>query len=358
MKKMMKAAVMQEIGRFEVKEIPVPEYGSKDILVKIKYAGICGSDTSVYKKGYPVEKFPIVPGHEFSSEIVAMGSEVENLTIGDRVMGLNIEFCGECWWCKNDDYGHCPHVAKVGIGFFKQGAFAEYLVIENARVGFNVHKIPEALDDKEGALIEPFCVGAGITQKVDVQNGDKVIVIGAGIVGLSILLAAKEKGAEVLMVNRSKERLKLAKKLGADDVFSPVDGDLVEYVVNKWGNGTYAYHYGENAGGMADICFDAAGAHNTLNQCFELVRSGGKVCPVAASGNKVEIDPNYIMLKDPKVYGGLGGDFAKSAELLASDLIDGYDVISHEFDLEDIDEAFQMAMDTKKSMKVLLKIGE
>lgn len=359
MKETMKAAVLKELGRFEIEDVSVPEYGPNDILVKIKYAAICGSDIHIYDTGYALKEFPFIIGHEFSSEIVAKGPEVENLEIGDRVMGLNIEFCGECWWCKNGDLGHCPNIVQVGIGFYMQGAFAEYLVIKNARLGFNVHKIPDNVDDKVGSLIEPMSVGVGNVDALEVKEGDRVVILGAGVIGLSAMVAAKQKGAEVLMVNRSKGRLELAKKLGADDVFSPRDGDLLEYVVQKWGNGIYPYHYGDNVGGMADVVIESAGSPVTFGQSFELVRSGGKICIAGTgTGYKAEIDPNLILLKDPTIKSGLAGNFAKSAELLGSDIIDGHDLITHVFDLDDIEEAFKVAKDTKQSMKVLLKIGE
>ena len=353
----MKAAVLEEIGRFEIhNDIPIPQIGETDILVKVKYAAICGSDLHVFNTGMFVDKLPFIIGHEFSGEIVEMGDKVEKLALGDRIMGLNINFCGECWWCKNGDF-HCPSTAK-GLGFYDQGAFAEYVVIKNARLGFNVHKLPDSLNDRNGALAEPCSVGWGNVDAMDVKAGDRVVVLGAGIIGLSCAVAAKAKGAEVVIMNRSKGRLEIAQKAGIDHVYSPMDGDPVDYIIDLWGNGQYPYHYGDREGGMADVVFEAVGSPATFEWAFNMVRAGGKVCIAGTATKKAEIDPNLIELKDPYIKSGLAGDFAKSVEMLANGTMNADAIITHEFTLDQIQEAFAMAADTKKSMKVVMKIAE
>lgn len=352
----MKAAVLEEIGKFSIRnDIPIPKPGPKDILCKVKYAAVCGSDLHIFNTGMFVEKLPFIIGHEFSAEIIEKGDEVENLEVGDRVMGLNINFCGECWWCKNNDYGHCPNTAK-GLGFYAPGAFAEYLVIENARLGLNVFKLPDNLSDRDASIAEPCSVGWGNIDNLDVKEGDRVVVLGAGIIGLGCAVAAKAKGAEVVIMNRSKGRLEIAKKAGIDHVYSPLDGDPVDYIIDLWGNGQYPYHYGDHEGGMADVIIEAVGSPATFKWAFDMVRAGGKICIAGTATKEATIDPNLIELKDPKIFSGLGGDFKKSVEMLADKTMNADAVITHEFTLDEIQEAFEAAGNTKESMKVVLKV--
>ncbi|MPW26550.1 alcohol dehydrogenase catalytic domain-containing protein [Alkalibaculum sp. M08DMB] len=353
----MKCAVLQEIGRFTIETVPIPKYGSKDILVRVKYSAICGSDVHIFDTGFGLKEFPFIIGHEFSGEIVEKGNEVEVLEVGDRVMGLNIDFCGECWWCKNGLWD-CPNIVKTGIGFYEQGAFAEFVVIKNARLNFNVYKLPNKLDDRVGSLAEPISVGVGNVDAIEVKKGDKVLVLGAGIIGLGAIAAAKAKGAEVAVINRSKTRLAKAIEMGADHAFSPLDGDPMDWIINLWGNGIYAYHYGPKEGGMADIVIEAAGVPTTFRQAFEMVRVGGKICIAGTATELATIDPNWILLKNPKIFSGLSGNFAESVRMLANKEIDGDKLISHEFNLEQIQEAFEVAKNTKESIKVILKIAE
>ncbi|MFK9116906.1 zinc-binding dehydrogenase [Peribacillus frigoritolerans] len=355
LKKKMKAAVFYGARNIKIEMVPIPKPGPNDVLMKVKACGICGSDLHSYKLGLFIEPGQIM-GHEYVGEIVEVGSEVKDVKIGERVTGQGTKPCRICYWCKRQEYGYCPDVFHTLVGYGRPGAFAEYVLLKDAVINQTIFKIPGTIDDETGATAEPFSVGVSAIRSTGIKHGDKVVVLGAGLIGNGCMQAAKAVGAQVLVTDISQQRLELAHKLGADDVFNVGTGNPVEWVKDKFGAGPYHFHEGENAGGMADVVIDAAGVPSTPQQAIDMVKSGGTICIVASAEEPAPIDTLSINLKGIRWVPGLGGEggIGSAIPYLADGRMRSKELITHRFPLEEIEEAFETQLRPGDSMKVMI----
>jgi threonine dehydrogenase-like Zn-dependent dehydrogenase len=345
----MKAAVYVEPRQLKIEQVPVPEPGPTDVLIRVRACGICGSDVHSFKFGMYIEPGQIM-GHEFMGTAAMVGSDVTGVREGDRVTGFTLGTCGECYWCKRREWVLCPQLFKRSTGYGRPGAFAEYVLISNAAVGRTIHHVPDAVDDLSAATIEPVGVGIHAVQTAEVKAGDKVLILGAGMIGNACLQAAKAVGASVYVVEVSPARLALARESGADAVFDAKTGDTLEWVKGTIGRGPYHF----NEGGMADVVFEAAGVAQTIQGSFEMVRSGGTICFVGLPESAVPIDTTKIVHKLPKIVGALGSNFEAAIEGLASGRIKTTQLVTHQFPLDDAQEAFEMQLHADKTIKVMV----
>lgn len=347
----MRAAVYHGPRELSVESVAVPEVGPLDVLIRVRECGICGSDVHSYQAGMYIKPGQIM-GHEFMGVAEEVGENVEGIEVGDRVTGFSLGVCGKCYWCSRGQYVLCPDLFENSTGYGRPGAFAEYVLIENAAVGATVHRVPEELDDESAATVEPVSVGVGAVDAAGIASGDRVVVLGAGMIGNACMQAAKAAGAEeVAVVDVSPMRLEAAKKTGADAVFDARDGDALEWVKELWGVGRYHFH----EGGMADAVIEAAGVPQTIQQSFEMVRSGGDIVFVGLPEEPAPLDITKIVHKQPRIHGSLGGDLGKALELLASGRIRTRGLISHRFSLEAAPEAFEAQLRAEEAIKVMVQ---
>jgi 2-desacetyl-2-hydroxyethyl bacteriochlorophyllide A dehydrogenase len=347
----MKAAVYYGPRDLRVDSVPFPEIGPNDILLKVKYCGICGSDVHSYGTGLYINKGQIM-GHEFSGEVVKIGSNVSNIRTGERGTGFYAGVCGTCYWCQNHQYTLCPDLFKNSTGYGLSGAFAEYVKIPNARLGVNYHSIPDEIDDISAATIEPVSVSALTVDLCQPQQGDQVVVMGAGLIGNVVMQVFKASAAsQVIVTEVSEKRLQAAIQSGADIVINAAKEDVVERLKNLVGIGPYHF----NEGAMADIVVDAAGAPAAVEQSFEIVRSGGTIAFVGLPEKKAVIDTTKIVHKTPRIIGCLGGNFVKAISLLREGKVKTSPLVSHTFPLEHVQEAFETQMNPHNSVKVMIE---
>jgi threonine dehydrogenase-like Zn-dependent dehydrogenase len=347
----MKAAVYVEPGLMEIREVPVPEVGPMDALLKVRACGICGSDLHSYKLGFYVEPGQIM-GHEFVGDVVEVGSAVNGVEPGTRAMGFTIGICGTCYWCQSGSLGNCPQAFKNSTGYGKPGAFAEYVKIENALPGLTFHPIPDKMSDEEAATLEPVSVAAFTVEMTGAKEGDKVAVLGAGLIGNATMQAFKSVPVEKVVVSElSPLRIRMARELGADAVVDAANEDVLERMKEELGVGPY--HFGEGA--MADIVVDAAGGRDTFAQALEIVRSAGTVALVGLPEGDQVVNTTKIVHKSPRIIGCLGAIYPKAIELISEGKVRTQPLITHTFGLDDINEAFSIQMDASQSIKVLIK---
>lgn len=362
MKGTMKAWFVTGPGKMEMREVPIPEIGPKDILFKISYAAICGGDHYAYHDNRYLQKLPITIGHEFCGYVVEAGSEVKDIPVGMRFMGTNIQWCGECPACKSGNFFACDDVTRMGLGFGVDGVFAEYSVLHNAMLNVSVYPLPDNVNDRDGALCEPFCVGAGITDLLNLKDGDNVVIYGAGIIGQSMLqtIKAQYPNCKVAMVNRSKFRLELAKISGADYLISPTaERPAYDQLKEIFGLCGYTYHYGDNTEALnVDCAVDCAGSSSVIAECFKIAKNYGKVALVAGYGDEqtAPIHPADIFFKALTVIPGLGGNFAKSVQYMSEGKFKPDHLVTHVFPLEQLDKAFEAADSHGNSCKVVIKV--
>ena len=266
----MKVAVMNGIGKmgFEERDIPTPKAG--EVLVKLDYVGICGSDLHYYETGaigdYVVEP-PFVLGHEPGGVVVEVGEDVTHLKVGDRVALEPGKTCGHCEFCKEGKYNLCPDVV-----FFAtppvDGVFQEYVAHE-AGLCF---KLPDNVSTLEGALIEPLAVGFHAAIQGDAHLGQKAVVMGAGCIGLVSLMALKARGvSEVYVVDIMDKRLEKAMELGATGVINGAKEDVIAKVR-------------ELTGGLGtDIVIETAGTQITTSQAIHIAKKGSTIVLVGYS---------------------------------------------------------------------------
>jgi len=266
----MKAAIYYGPGDMRLEEIERPKPGDEGILVKVRAAGICGTDLHCYKQLYATYKPGIVLGHENAGDVVEVGANIQDVKVGDRVFATALLPCFECEFCKRKEYYKC--VSPKGLGGIMKlnGGFAEYLWVPVVLLNRNVFKLTETMSYQDGALIEPIAVGARAANKVEPQTDDVVVILGAGIIGLSTLAQLKALGVfKVIVSDISEKRLQAAKELGATLIVNPTEEDVVKRVME------------ETSGKGADIVVEAAGQPVTFLQSIDMVRRGGKIGLVA-----------------------------------------------------------------------------
>lgn len=348
---MMQAAVYYGPRDIRVESIEIPDVGLNDILLKVDACGICGSDVHSYSTGLYIQKGQIM-GHEFSGEVVKVGQNVKDIQLGERGTGFYTRFCGTCYWCKNKQYVLCPNLFKASTGYGLQGAFAEYLLIPNARKNISFFQVPDEMDKFTAATIEPVSVAAHTVAQCKPKKEDKVVIMGAGLIGNAVMQIFKAYGVDRLVVTEVSElRLSLAKRYGSDFVINALKENVLERVKEVVGVGPYHF----NEGAMADIVVDAAGAPSAVEQSFEMVRSGGTIAFVGLPEKKAALDTTKIVHKTPRIIGCLGGNFTKSIELLKSEKVKTSELITNIYPIEHAKEAFETQMKPHDSVKVMIE---
>ena len=266
----MKVAVMLGIGKMGFEERDIPKVKEYEVLVKLEYVGICGSDLHYYETGaigdYVVEP-PFVLGHEPGGTVVEVGKNVKNLKVGDRVALEPGKTCGHCEFCKTGRYNLCPDVV-----FFAtppvDGVFQEYVAHEAALC----FKLPDNVSTLEGALIEPLAVGFHAAIQGDAHLGQRAVVMGAGCIGLVSMMALKARGvSEVYVVDIMEKRLDKALELGATGVINGAKEDVLEKV-NELTDGA----------GM-DLVIETAGTEITTRQAIHMAKKGSNIVLVGYS---------------------------------------------------------------------------
>ncbi len=329
-----------------VDDIPLPQAGPDDIVVKVHACGICGSDLHGYRAGLWVEPGEVM-GHEWAGEAVDVGENVRYLQPGDRV-------------AVGDFHGPGGGGSGKSVGYGLPGAYAEYVRIPNAQILGRVGKIPAELDYDEAAALEPIRCGLYAAKLAGPEVNDWAVVIGAGMIGLACMQALRVRGScRVIAVDISDRRLELARELGAQITINAQKEDALAKVKEITGEGHYRWgaqaHGKWSLGARADIVVEAAGTATTLKQALEMVRHGGTVVQIALFEQSVELDPTIITQKQIRLQGCAGGaGFALAADLVRTGRIRVKPFITHHFPLQRITEAFETQMRSDVSGKVIV----
>ena len=346
---MQKGAFMRGIDKMIIKEIPVSEIGKKEVLVSLEYVGICGSDVHYFHNGccgsYKVDlSEDYMLGHECAGTIVKVGEEVEKLKVGDRVALEPGITCGECEQCKSGHYNLCPDVVFLATPPV-QGCNEEYIAFpENM-----CFKLPDNVSTKEGALIEPLSVGFYASEQGGVKTGDTVVILGSGCIGLVTLLACKAHGAgKIIVADLVEARLQKALEIGATEVINSGKEDALKKIEEL------------TNGRGADVVFETAGSPVTIAQTPFIVRRGGVITLVGISA-KEEINYNFAQIMDKEAtiksvfrYRNI---YPKAIAAVSGGAINVKGIVTHEFDLDHIQEAYDEAVNNKTDLvKAVIKV--
>lgn len=336
----MKAAVITEIKKIDVIDVPMPKIGPRDVLLKIKSAGLCTWEQRIYT-GQAKAEYPFLGGHENAGEIAAIGELVTNVAVGDRVT-MGSSACGTCRAClRGEDKGCAEHFLNFSLkgGTYGPGGFAEYKVHRSD----GVFSVADAPWDK-AALAEPLSCAIHAARLLGAKLGDTAVVFGSGTMGLMNLLVLKKSGLRVAVVDVNEDRLEKAKKLGADLVFKS-DEKIRERIKGAFLGGV---DYAITAYGSDEVNLDA----------LDVLNNRGKICLFASAHPVVPfaIDPNVMHNKETSAVGVVSADrcdHALATEMIAHNQIDLSELIDATYPLSQAQEAFHRATSTP-SYRVML----
>jgi L-iditol 2-dehydrogenase len=329
----MRAAILQEIGKVEMVDLPDPSPGEGEVLVRVRSVGVCGSDIHYYKHGRigptQVVTEPIVLGHEPAGEIAAVGPGVTRVREGDRVAIEPAVSCGHCPRCIEGRQNLCPDVVFLGTPPY-HGAYREYLVLPEA----NVERIPDTMDFDTAALLEPLAIGLHAANLAGVQPGDRVGIFGAGPIGLCTLLGALARGAaEVMITDRIEPRLAMARRLGATHTVN-IDREPAIETARAL-----------TAALGLDCTLEAAGDPEALNDAAECVRRGGRMAIVGIpSGDTVTLPIHTIRRAELTIRNVRRSNrlLERSIDLVASGRMDVAPLATHRYTLDTVEDAFKL----------------
>jgi L-gulonate 5-dehydrogenase len=336
----MKAVALLEPRRFEIQDRPVPTAGSGEVLIQVRAVGICGSDLHAFHGNQPFVTYPRVLGHEVAGQVAALGSGVDAVSVGDRVCVDLVINCGHCYPCRIGRPNCCVSIQVMGVHV--DGGFAEYVV---APVG-RVHRLPDSLPDDQAAMVETLTIGCQAVARGDVSSGESVAVIGAGPIGLVAMLAAKSRGARVVVVDLVDRRLELARALGADATINSGTTSLVEEVAR--------FTDGEGA----NVVIEAVGAVAAVESAIEIVSAAGRVVLLGLGARPVPIVPTALIRKELDVRASrMNSRRFPEAIALASKLLGPLgEMVTHRMPLTSAREAFEMLSSHPESAcKVVLR---
>lgn len=337
-------------GKGHIASVPIPEIKDNEVLVKINYCGVCGTDQDLFSSDCSFAKngdvtYPVRLGHEWSGTVTAVGKNVTKLKTGDRVVGDNIVCCGKCEACLKEDYDHCSNARYVGtIDPIYEGAFAEYFALPE----YHVYKIPDSLSLKEAALCEPLSVSYGATKKMDITAESSVAVIGTGCIGLSAaVLAICAEAKQVFVVGRNPKKLEAAAELGAIPV-NIHEYDAVQFIKDK------------TNGRGADFVIECSGAEGTIIQAMDIAKTKGKIYLIGFYENEEKnINIDKIVSKELNIIGIMGeyGNIGAVLEILSKHKPNLLPLITYELPFAECEKAFTRE-NYPNAIKIMISIGD
>lgn len=320
----MKVYCIEEPDHIISKERTIPSLiGPDEVMLKTKTVGICGSDTHIFHGSNPFATYPRVWGHEFAGEIVKIGSEVSDLKIGDHVVGEPFVSCGKCYACRHQRGNVCEDIQVYGVHM--DGGCQEYIVMKRNKV----HLVPKEIPWKLAALAEPLTIGFQSVARGRVEEGDLLLILGAGTIGLTVLMAAKAAGAKVIITDLYDDKLEYAKKFGADITVNVRKREIWDYIGNQKEK--------------PNVIFDCVCSKASLEQSVDMVSAAGRVVELGFGEIKSEISHVTLMKKEVDIYGTRlqSGRFPEAVRYIADhvDLLN--DFVTQQFSIDQVEEAFR-----------------
>ncbi len=340
----MKALVLEEYNKLVYKDVQEPSIESNEVLVRVKACGICGSDVHGMDGSTGRRIPPLIMGHEASGVIVDRGSAVINWKAGDRVTFDSTVYPLNDWFTLEGMYNLSDNREVLGVSpgsYRRHGAFAEYISVPE----HILYKVPDNVGFEQAAMVEAVAVALHSLNVAGIKTGDRCVVIGAGMIGLSLIKLLKISGASLIAaIEISSNRLEMAKKAGATHIFNPTD--RVEEEIRSFTN---------NRG--ADISFEAVGVQDTLNLAIDLIRKGGRAILVGNISPKVDFPLQKVVTRELKILGScaIRGEYGAVLNLLGTGRLNVDDQISAVVPLSEGAEWFNKLYNkTEELNKVIL----
>jgi L-iditol 2-dehydrogenase len=331
---MMRRSVIEGPEKLGFAEIPIPEPAPNQVLVKVHSCAICTWEQRMYTGAEPM--YPMAGGHEVSGTVVKTGERVFGLAPGDHVTVAGLNRCGQCESCLRGYDNICENMWKMRSGDLipGPGGLGEYVL----RLGEDCFKIAKDIPLEYASLSEPLACVLRSVKRANIQAGERVVIVGAGLMGMLHLVLAKARGAVVLVSEPNEYRQGKARELGADKVFDPIAEDYVELVQG----------FGE--GGGANVTFICVAHHSTVEPAVVASANNGRVLLYSSfhpKDKKIEVDPNIFHKKEVTLTGTMSQtrqDFYEASRLISNGEIDLEPLISSRYGLDDLEEAFKAAL--------------
>jgi len=338
----MRAVFMREPGNIEFKDAPMPEMGDSDVLLKVEYVGLCGSDLSAYCGRNPMMQFPNVPGHEIAARIADKGGFVPvGFSVGDLVLVRPYFSCGKCSSCRDNRPNACEFNQTMGT--HRGGAICDYIIVPYSHA-----IVCNDIDPQIAALVEPLSVGAHMVNRAGVNAGDNIAVFGCGAVGLGAIATAAYRNAKVFAVDISAGKLEMAKKMGAAELINSAQANAV-HVLKDLTNGD-----------GADVTLECSGAPGAFNQALEAVRFSGKMGVVSYTVSDTTFNTKLLVAKELNLYGSrnaVGEDFETVLQMVRGGGLPVHKMITHVFAFDEAKNVFeQWKADPARITKILIKL--
>ncbi|MDE3195915.1 MAG: galactitol-1-phosphate 5-dehydrogenase [Acidobacteriota bacterium] len=307
----MNALLLTGYLKLEMVEMPEPEVGPDDVLVRVRACGICGSDVHGYDGSSGRRHPPLIMGHEAAGEVARTGANVHDLKPGDRVTFDSTVYCGQCFFCVRGDVNLCDNRQVVGVApkeFRRHGAFAEYVSVPR-RI---VYRLPDEFPYEQAALIEAVSIGVHAVSITPIKLGDTVVIVGAGMIGSVTLQAARAAGCvRIVAVDIDDSKLERAKNTGATDVLNPKKTDVQAAVLEMTG------------GRGADVAFECVGHSEPVGTAICSVRKGGMVTLVGNIAPNIEAPLQYLVTRQIRLQGSCAsnGEYPQCIDLMSKGII-------------------------------------
>jgi L-iditol 2-dehydrogenase len=339
-----KAAVLHGVHDLRLEEVQYPRPAAKEVLIRVKAAGVCGTDVHMWEGSNREGTFPFIPGHEWSGEVVEVGKAVTSVSRGERVVAEVPIPCRICDNCKDGmEPNMCPDKELYGFSWENAGGMAEYTLAREERL----FKIPENVSYEEAALVEPVSVAYhGVWEAGHgAAPHDRVVVFGAGPIGLFAMLSCKASGAPVIVVEPQAFRRQMAKDLGADVVIDPSGGEVAEQVK-------------EHTGGRgATMVLECSGSNGALAATVDVIGQQGRIVLIGQSaGRRIPIEIGKAIFQRTAIVGSSGSPyyFPKTLTFMSRRLVDLMPVVTDRFPLPAILSAFELGLRGANCAKILV----
>lgn len=337
----MKAVMVEEPLKMKVVDVEMPQIkADDDVLVKIKCVGICGSDIGIYKGTNSLASYPRIIGHEYGGEVVEVGPAVTNVKPGDFVAIDPVRSCGHCYACKNNRHNVCAALEVTGV--HQDGGCKEYVTAPS----YAVYPIDITKIDKDLiCFVEPYSIGVQVSHRGEIREGDKVLVMGSGPIGLAVMQVAKAKGAQVMMTDLLDSRLERANEMGADITVNVTKEDLKEAVM-KFTDGE----------GMP-VVVDCICSVDSVPLAMDLACAAGRVVTLGLLNKPSAIAQVELTKKELTVVGSRLSNFRfpEVIEGLESGALTPGKMRTHSFPAEKAEEAMRLIMEhPEKVCKITL----
>ena len=307
----MNALLLTEYLKLEMVEMPEPEIGPDDVLVRVRACGICGSDVHGYDGSSGRRHPPLIMGHEAAGEVARLGANVHDLRPGDRVTFDSTVYCGKCFFCVRGDVNLCDNRQVVGVApeeYRRHGAFAEFVSVPR-RI---MYKLPDTFPYEQAALIEAVSIGVHAVSITPIKLGDTVVMVGVGMIGSVTLQAAKAAGcARIIAVDTDDAKLARAESIGATDVLNPNTTNIQAAVLDM------------TDGHGADVAFECVGYSEPVATAIYSVRKGGMVTLVGNLAPHIDAPLQYVVTRQIRLQGSCAsnGEYPQCIDLMSKGII-------------------------------------